>query len=552
MPKILEKIKAEAEKLVVSEEELFSKSQDVLIRWREKPVLFVEEAIGVNEKTRPGLKMSSQQRGGLRELAKLTKAKDNIWLEQNSNGRYKASSEDREYAKKIGISIMAGRGPGKDAFAAWAIIWFMTCFENPKIPCTAPSAGQLQSVLWSEIAKWLDLRDTDGNNVCLVRDWFELQSTRMFYKHPDLNIRGKRWFAEARTVSQNQSHERQTQTLAGRHEKYMLYIIDEAAGVPDPVFDVSEGALTQKCNIMLIIFNPVKRNGFAFKTHYGKPGEKARWIRLRWDAEKSDLVTKEHIDGLAEEHGRESNFFLVHVKGLPPRIESDTMIPDDWVAAAIERNDEIMPAVDDPKVMGVDPALGGGSEAVVSIRHGARQTEQLIYPLIADPDELGKHVVNKANEIDADAVFIDTIGIGIAVYQYVRKYYDRSKVHAVDVRRKTSEFSKCHRLRDELWWKARERFRLGTVGIIEDEVLRSQLASIKMIEPSTEGKFRAETKPMMKTRNAGGLDRADALILTFTYDDAILKGAKRQNDLDVYEKPEYRREYADRNSWMGA
>lgn len=557
MPQLVsqtEKLLKQAEALASRAESLEAKGRAAIDRWRDDPVLFVSEAIGVNEKTRPGLKISTQQRKGLRELGKLIKAKEAVYREAESKGKYKATAEEKEYAKKIGISIMAGRGPGKDAFAAWAIIYMMSCFPYPKVPCTAPSAGQLESVLWSEIAKWLDLRNTDGDHVCAVRDWFELQSSKMFYKHPDLSVRGKRWFAEARTVSQNMTSERQTQTLAGRHEKYMLYVIDEAAGVPDPVFEVSEGALTEKCNIMLLIFNPVYRSGFAFRTHYGKPSERERWILLRWDAEKSELVSREHIEGLAEEHGRESNYFLVHVKGIPPRVESDTLIPDDWVHAAIERNIDMIPAPDDATVVGCDPALGGGCEAVICVRKGPKMLKQYIYPLIADPDELAMHVVNKANEHGADAIFIDVIGIGTGVYSYVRQYYDSAKVFAVDVRQSTSDTSKCDRLRDELWWRARERFRTGTIGIIEDETLRSQLSSIKIIKPAADGSTRVETKPMMRQRNAGGLDRADALVLTFRYDDSILKNAKRDNDEDVYEREPAGGKYdvGARRSWMVA
>ena len=53
------------------------------------------------------------------------------------------------------MSIRSGHGTGKDAFAAWIVLWFSTTRPFSHVVCTAPTARQLKDVLWSEISKWI-------------------------------------------------------------------------------------------------------------------------------------------------------------------------------------------------------------------------------------------------------------------------------------------------------------------------------------------------------------------------------------------------------------
>ena len=104
--------------------------------WREDAVLFVKEVLLVNK---PHIKISSQQMEFLRNLPK----------------------EKR-------ISIRSGHGTGKDASASWAVLWFLSTRIFSKVVCTAPTARQLNDILWSEISKWM--RDL------AIQDEFVIQS----------------------------------------------------------------------------------------------------------------------------------------------------------------------------------------------------------------------------------------------------------------------------------------------------------------------------------------------------------------------------------------
>ena len=64
----------------------------------------------------------------------------------------------------------------------------------------------------------------------------------------------ERWFATARTASKPEN-------MAGFHEEHLLFVIDEASGVADQIYETIEGALTTKDAKLLLCGNPTKNFG---------------------------------------------------------------------------------------------------------------------------------------------------------------------------------------------------------------------------------------------------------------------------------------------------
>lgn len=508
-------------------------------KWRKDPVLFVKEALRFD-----GLTL--QQIDGLRAVAKLVRAK--IMLSEGKELPSKLS----EIKHKIGVSIMAGRGVGKDTFAAMVILWFMFCFPFCKILCTGPSEAQLKSVLWSEIAKWLNQRDEMGEYIVPIRDCYELTAKALYWKDLPQGDYKNRWFAEARTVSMNSSPDEQAETLAGRHEDYMLYLVDEASGVPDAVRKPFSQSLTGKCNICLEIFNPTRASGYAYRTHFGKREDTMPWIQLHWDAEQSDIVSKAHIEALAQSQGKNSNAYIVGVKGLPPRSDEDTVIPHEWVYEALQNNLE--PLEDDPIFIGVDVAMGGGDNAVIAVRKGPKVLAFHRYPKIERTDELGTHVLSHINEYEADMTFIEINGIGRGVYDFVNLYARKGTVFPVDMTSE-SKNEKCYRLRDDLWWRTRTAFEKRLISLPKEspdvtDILVSQLSTIKYENSVAHlgGKLKVESKQKMRGRECGSPDDADALIMTFMRDYSTFR-LKRQSEKRTG-KNMYKEEKTSDLSWM--
>ena len=516
-----------------------------MMEWKIDPALFVREVIGADPTT--------QQQEGLKELALIVRAKLKAF-----HGREMAP-DMKERSEKLGINIMSGRGTGKDAFAAWAIMWFLPLFERAKIPCTAPTGHQLNDILWAEIGKWInhskerhheearrfgatEAEIATGRYDGFVATHLVWQSEKVFVKERG----GQEWFAIPRTCNVKGTEKEQSETLSGFHEDFLMAVIDEASGVPDAAFRPLETTLTGKCNFILAIYNPTRSTGFAIEGQYG---DSNRWITLRWNAEESEITNKALHRDLETKYGRDSNPFRIHVLGLPPRADADTLIPWDWIQDAVDR--EITPLPEDAVLLGVDVGAGG-DKSVITVYQGGKMHE-LERHNTKDTMELVGWVVQKFDAWEAKAVMIDVIGVGKGVYDRLKEA--EVKAHAVDVRRSPRNDERFHKLRDELWWRLRERFEKGTISIIKDQDLIDQLGAIKY-KPDSTGKIKVESKDEYKKRGMGSPDEADSLMLIMHLAESIFRSRPQADDYDDDEKYRRRLERMQRwepeRNWMAA
>lgn len=481
-------------------------------RWMMSPHHFVVEALQIEKK---GWKISNQQAEALEELRKLVHSKI-----KKGTGQ-KLTEEEKKYALKMGISIMSGKGTGKDWLAAAVIIWFLMCFPNVKIPCTANSGKQLKDVLWSEIKKLLQ-----GS---LVEEYIEVQTERVYFKGPGVKKAdwGKRWFAVARTVNVKQSSEAQAETLQGFHEDYMMIVIDEASGLPYPVFAPLETTLTGLCNFVFMIFNPMRSRGYAIDSHMK---DREDWVCLQWSAEDSDIVNKDQIARMERKYGRESNAFRVNVLGKPPTADTDTLIPFDWVMDAVDRwkSGEYLADPDDPLVFGIDVGAGGDKSIIVP-RQG-RRVERLFENSSPDTMQVVGWIVKNKDDMEATALAVDMIGLGQGVYDRLRELRI-PRVYAVDARRTARQDDKFFRVRDEMYFNLRKRFEAGTIDIPPDEELIGELTCIKYNPLDSSGKIKVEGKKELRKRGIESPNKADALCMSFYIRDSNL----RKKKIDAYE-----------------
>src|SRR3990167_3282753 len=459
--------------------------------WQQSANKFVDDTI-------PDLKLSAQQRDGFTHLSRLINAKI-----KRGKGEI-LSEKEKEYADKIGISIMSGKGTGKDTFAAVFILWFLCCFPFSQIPCTAPTGHQLKDVLWKEINKWL--------RQSKVKDWITWQSDKIFFNEAE----GKEWFAVARTCNPRASAEEQAETLGGFHEKYLAVVFDESSRIPDPVYGALEGTLTDICNFIINIFNPTRSKGFAVETH---TKHRSQWITLRWDAEESELVTKESIAGLAKKYGRDSNFFRIYVKGLPPISGEKLLIEYDWAEEAIER--DLQAVETDPLIFGID--VGGGGDSSVLIRRRGPVVEGTESRDTPDAEQLINWIVKEIYAHEPEMVLIDTIGIGWAVETGVRQRCRTTTIIGINVSEASTDELRFYRLPDPLCWSLREQFDKRVIKIPDDPLLIGEMTALKYDDERTDGKIKVESKKDLKKRGVESPNRFDALMLTEYYDYEMLR-----------------------------
>ncbi|MDP2646630.1 MAG: terminase B [Candidatus Doudnabacteria bacterium] len=385
------------------------------------------------------------------------------------------------------ISVRSGHGVGKTALLSWVILWFLCTRFDARIPATASTHSQLRDILWPEIAKWISHLPAQYQNA------LEWQTERILWKD-----RRETWFAVARTARKEAPD-----ALQGFHGENLMFIVDEAPGVPDSIFEVAEGAITKANAISILTGNPTRLSGEFYRSHNQ---DRHLWQTFHFSSVLSTLVSSAYADRIASKYGKDSDVYRVRVEGDFPLSESDTFIPLTLVEEARLRE-----TADTGKVIwGVDPARFGDDSSALVKRTGMNVTEVSSIRK-RDTMYVSGWVAQQAREEKPDRIMIDVIGIGAGVFD--RLYELDFPVFAVNVAEKATNSEEYARLRDELWGNTKDALKEG-LKLPDDEELLGQLSSPKYKFDSA-GRFVIESKDDMKKRGVDSPDRADALCLSF-------------------------------------
>jgi hypothetical protein len=456
----------------------------LVLRCRNDILFFVNNLIidPYNNATGSNFFITTQQKEGLLEF-------QNLVLDKIAGKRHDI----------LGVSIMAGRGCGKDTVTVWILMWYMFCFPFPKIPCVSVSADQLNKVLWSEISKWLTHSKVKNN--------FVLQSDKFFRKDVKDDSRGKRWFAFTKAANPKLSPDEQIESLAGIHEDYLLQILDEASGIADLVFHTLEKNMTQDCNLMWLIFNPMHAKGYAVDTQYKN---KHRWVALRWNSEDSEITNKTEHKRIEEDYGgKQSNPYRMNVLGLPPLFTEETLINWDWVLDAIDKDITITSNM--PLVSSLDCGAGGDNSIIAS-RRGNKVLPFKKYST-SDPRDLENWAGSWIDVNSPDTFRVDTIGIGWAVAGNIEEKKG-AIVETCDSRRSPDNDEMFVNKRAEMFWNLRDQFLKGVISIPDDPDLKNQLAALKY-DTDKNGKIFIMDKKVLKKEIGGSPNEADALAMLY-------------------------------------
>lgn len=443
---------------------------DLLLKWKGNPVAFVREALGAEPE-------------GWQTIALETIAED-----------------DR-------LTIRSGHGVGKSALLAWTIIWWISTRYPSKIACTAPTSHQLYDVLWSEVAYWIrNLPKALASQFIVKNDRIELKDG------------GTDTFASART-----SRRENPDALQGFHSPNMLFLVDEAPGVEDIVFEVAQGALSTRGAKIIMAGNPTRPNGFFHRSHHSE-----NWTKMHVPCDASTMVDPGFIKEMEEQYGLDSNVYRVRVLGEFPSADEDAFIPLHIVQGAVERDINVDPG--EPVLWGLDVARSlAGDHSALAKRQGTVLLEPVKTWRLDDAMELVGRVQMEYDTLQPsqrpEYIFVDSIGMGGPVADRLRQL----KMPAVDVNVADTPSMKdvYAKLRDELYGDVRRWFNTHKVKIPEDDELVGELTTIQ-VDPKAMariGKIKLETKVDMKKRGVASPNRSDAVALTFAFGGAAASGA---------------------------
>ncbi len=400
----------------------------------------------------------------------------------------------------------SGHGIGKSACVSWIILWALSTMPNTRGVVTANTEKQLRTKTWSELAIWFGR--------FIAKDLFDFDATSVKVKTPESDEKAS-WRIDMIPWS-----ERNTEAFAGLHNqgRRILLIMDEGSGIPDQIWEVAEGALTDMdTQIIWCVFgNPTRNKGRFHDCFEGRFAR--RWKTRRVDSREVSFTNKEQIASWIEDYGEDSDFVRVRVRGIFPRVDSESFISYVLATDAIEREVNVHPA--EPIILGVDVGRFGDDPSVIVPRRG-RDAVSIPWEVMhgLDTMQVAARVAAAYLRCRATVVMVDSGGVGGGVADRLRMM--QIPVMDVDFGSKATNEDgvKCANKRAEIWKRMRDWL---TGGAVPAQVQGSDITLVDDLTAprygmNTRDEILLEGKADMRRRGVKSPNLADALACTFAF-----------------------------------
>lgn len=408
--------------------------------------------------------------------------------------------------RKRRFALKACVGPGKTAVLAIVVWWFMSTRVDAKGAATSITGDNLDANLWAELAKWQDKSP-------LLMAAFEWTATQVRSRE-----RPATWFIDARKWANAADKNSLGNTLAGLHGDNVIFVIDEAGGVPEEVAAAAEGGLANvneddgREALFLIAGNPTHLSG---PLHSACTRDRARWHvqEITGDPDNPKRAKRISIDWAREmiaSYGRDSDIVKVKVLGQFPSLSPDSLLGPDEVSAAMERVIAKAEYQQEVKILGVDVARHGDDRTVIALRQG----RVVFTPRVLrnqDTMAVAGQVSMVFDTHRPDALFIDqaTFGMGV-VDRLVQLGYPAI---GIDFGGKPVTHVKYANRRAEMWFRMTEWIRAGGAMPKMPELVTELTAPKYSFDAHNH--LLLEKKKDIKARTGVSPDIADAIALTF-------------------------------------
>lgn len=386
---------------------------------------------------------------------------------------------------------------------AWLIWNFLLTRPHPKVACTSVTGDNLKDGLWTELAKW-------QAKSSLLLDQFSHGAERIVNKEHH-----KTWWCRARTWPKSADVTQQADTLAGLHADYLLFVLDEAGGIPDAVMATAEAGLSTGVETKLMMAgNPTLCSGPLYRAC---TREKNLWFVVEITGDPDDPKRSPRIDvdwarQQIEKYGRNNPWVLVNVFGKFPPGSLNSLLGPEHVEAAMARGLRKHQFEFREKRIGLDPARFGDDSTVMFPRQGLMSWKPRQMRNYNTGQVVGQlHYSN--SRFCADGVYVDgTGGYGAGIVDGLHDLrWPSTSVFEINFSSKPDD-PRFYNKRAEMWFRMAEWVKKGGAlphcPELVDE-LTTPTYSIK------NQKLIIEPKEHIKQRLGRSPDYADALALTF-------------------------------------
>lgn len=406
-------------------------------------------------------------------------------------------------AKFRRMLAIACKGPGKTALLAWLGWYFLSTRPHCKVPCISITGGNLKDGLWAELAKW----QKRSKFLSAAFTWYAERIVNN--EHPET------WWASKRSWSPDADPTQQATDIAGLHEDYLLWLIDECSDMPDGVVDAALAALSGGLETRAVMCGNATRTEGPLWRACGV--EASRWhiTRITGDPEdpkRSPRIDIEEARATIALRGRDDYAVRVNILGLFPERQADKLLDQRDVEAAQSREIGEVAYYREAKIMGCDVARFGGDSSVIYPRQGRACFKPKDFHGL-DTVEFAEQIIKFGNTWEADGAFIDGTGVGAGVVDTVKSRGYPHLAHEVNNAQKAIDAGRFENKRAECYWLAAEWVKGGGC-LPRDPMLAAELSAPRYWY--TKNRICIEAKDDIKARLGRSPDRADAFVLTFS------------------------------------
>lgn len=402
------------------------------------------------------------------------------------------------------VAVRSGHKVGKSLSAAIIALWWFCSRQDARVVMSSVTSRQVDQILWREV--------------------------KMRHARAKIPI-GGRMPALARTGLKIDFREimgftaREAEAVAGISGGELLYILDEASGIPESIFEAIEGNRAGGAKSVMFS-NPTRSDGAFFDAFYAK---RDFYHVIHVSAEETPnveagktlipgLATRDWVEEKRREWGEDSPLFKVRVRGEFHLREDGKILSVAAITDAEARWHET--EAEGRLFIGIDPAGpgDGGDETVIALRRGNKITKLIGWQSIRS-DGLVANIAGVVREErlkgERPCVVIDCLGpAGVEAFGKLRAEADKIGIDVFGIR--ASDRAKRRpdlydRMRDELWANLVDWIRNG--GAIPEETRLSKELHAPMWATQINGKLKVTPKPELRRQLGRSPDRADAVAL---------------------------------------
>jgi phage terminase large subunit len=424
------------------------------------------------------------------EWIRVKLGEDKLWSKQEEIVRSVWTSD-----RKI-TGVVSGQKTGKTRIAADIAIEWTQTVPNGIVRLAATVEDQIKKELWQEITQTL--------RRVANQDW----------PLPALDPSTGWRFPDGRAIQAISA--KSVNSIAGHSGANQLWIVDEACGFPEELWQVVLGNLMGGGKLLWLT-NPTVTSGQAYS-----------WVTLggchviQIDSRENPnfhggclpgLATPEGVQMIFDTYGEQSAEADVRVYGRFPRQGSNAVMPLGLVMDAEERWEQT--SAQGPLIIGVDVARFGDDDSVAVPRRGFKLLEPHTWHGLGNVELAGEvFALGERMRGNSRCVFIvEEDGVGGGVCDVMNAGLPSwATVIPVMVSSAADDNEHYVNRRTENWFRFRDFLKAG--GAIEhSERLRSELvAPTYSFDPKL--RYKVESKDEINTRLGRSPDEADAAILT--------------------------------------